>query len=57
MRLNRSHNLTVPRTDLDKGSNIKLAYKLTKSLTETSNKVHKLKTYNKAIDDPIYKYK
>lgn len=42
------------KTDLDIGSDVKLARKLAKSMTGTSGKVHKSKTYDKAIDNPIY---
>lgn len=54
MRRNRSHNPTVPRTDLDTSLGVKIACKLAKSLTEISSKVHKPKTYNEAIDNSIY---
>lgn len=36
---------------------IKLAYKFTKSVIETSSKVHKSITYNKVITNPIYRNK
>lgn len=55
MRLDKFHNPTVPKTDLDMGSVIKPVYKLAKSLIETSSKVYEPKTYDKAIDNPIYK--
>lgn len=54
IRLAKIHNLTVPKTDLSMGSSIKPAHKLAKSLIKTSSKVHELKTYNKAIDNPIH---
>lgn len=44
-------------TDLSIGSDIKLAHKLAKFLIETSSKIHEPKTYNKAIDNLIYKNK
>lgn len=39
MRLNRSHNLTLPRTNLGISSSIKPIHKLVKSLIQTSNKL------------------
>lgn len=54
IRLAKIHNLTVPRTDLSMGSGVKPIHKLAKSLIETSSKVHELKTYDKAIDNPIH---
>lgn len=55
MRLNRSHNPTMPRTDLNMSSSVKPVCKLAKSLTKTSNKVHESKTYNEAINNLIHK--
>lgn len=52
--LAKSHNLTMPRTDLGISSGIKPTFKLTKSLTKSRNKVYKPKAYNKAIDNLIY---
>lgn len=57
MRLYRSHNQIVPKTYLDIGSGIRLVYKLAKSLTKISSKVHKPKTYNEAINNLIYRNK
>lgn len=57
IRLDRSHNLTMSKTNISIGSGVKPAHKLVKSLTETSNKVHKCKTYNEAIDNLIYENK
>lgn len=54
IRLDRFHNLTMPRTDPCMGLDIKLIYKLAKSLTKTDNKMHELKTYNETINNPIY---
>lgn len=54
MRLAKSHNPTVPRRDMGIGLGIRPAYKLVKSLIETSSKVYEFKTYDKAIDNPIY---
>lgn len=54
IRLAKSYNLTVPKTDLSLGLGIKLVYKLTKSLRETNNKIHKSKIYNEAIDNLIH---
>lgn len=53
MRLAKSHNLTIPRTNLDIGLDIKPACKLAKSLTKTRSKMHELKTYNEAINDVV----
>ena len=55
MRIAKSYDLTVPRTNLGTGSSIKPVCKLAKSLTETSSKVHKSKTYDEAIDNLIYR--
>lgn len=54
MRLDRSHNLIVLRTDPDTGSDIRLIYKLGKSLKEISSKVHEPKAHNEVIDNFIY---
>lgn len=53
MRLDESQdpNQIRLRTDLGMGLSIKFACKLTKSMTETSSKIHDPKTYNKAIHD------
>lgn len=53
----KSQDLTVLRTNLGTGSSIKSIRKLAKTLTETSNKMHKPKTYNKTIDNLIYRNK
>lgn len=55
MRLAKFYNLNMPRIDLGMGSNVKPAHKFAKFLIQTSNKVHKCKTYDKAIDDLIYR--
>lgn len=55
MRLDKSHDSTVSRTDLGIGSGVRFARKFAKSLTKTSSKVYKPKTYNEAIDDLIYR--
>lgn len=57
MRLVKSHNLIVPKSDLGIGSSVKPTHKLAKSLTKISSKIYKLKTYNEAIDNLIYKNK
>lgn len=57
MRLNRSYNLTMSRTDLDMGLGIKPAWKLVKSLTETNSMVQEVKTYKEAINNLIYENK
>lgn len=62
MRIYSSCN-PKPRTDLDGISNknslrnrlVKSAYKVAKSVIETSSKVQEPKTYNKAINNPIYR--
>lgn len=54
MRLAQFDNLIMPKTDLGIESGVRLLYKLTKSLIETSNKMHKPKTYNEAINNLIY---
>lgn len=54
MRLDRSYNLTIPRTNLSTGSAIRPLCKLAKFWGETSSKMHKPKTYNEAIDNSIY---
>ena len=54
MRLTRSHNLTLLKTDPSTGLGIKFICKLTKSLIETSNKVYEPKTYDKAINNLIH---
>lgn len=53
----KSHNLTMLRLDLGMSSGIKLIHKLAKSLIRTCSKVHDHKTYNKAINNLIYKNK
>lgn len=57
IRLDKSYNLIVPKIDLGISSSIRLIYKFVKFLIETSNKVNQLKTYNKAVDNPIHKNK
>lgn len=57
IRLAKSYNPIVLKTDLDTGSGVKLVCKLAKSLTETSSKIYKPKTYDKVIDNSIYKNK
>ena len=54
IRLAKIYNLTIPRIDLNMSSDIKLIRKLAKSLIEISKKVHKPKTYDKAINNLIY---
>lgn len=54
MRLAKSHSPKVLRTDLGMGLGIRFVCKLAKSLIKTGNKVHKPKTYNKAINDLIH---
>lgn len=56
MTLDESQNLTQikPRTDLGTDSGVRLVCKLVKSTTKTSSNVHESKTYDKAIDNPIY---
>lgn len=53
IKLNRFHNLTVSKIDLNRYSGVKLAYKFAKSLTKTSSKIYKLNTDNNAIDNLI----
>ena len=60
MRIHPLHNLK-PKTDLSRtsGNNptdgfIKPMQELTKSVTSTSSKVQELKTYEKAINDPVH---
>lgn len=55
IKLIKSYNLIMPKTDLGIGSGIKLACKFTKFLTEISSKMYELKTYNQAIDNLLYK--
>lgn len=55
MKLERSYDPTVLKINLGIDSGIKPVHKLIKSLTETSNKVHEPKTYNKIIDNSIYR--
>lgn len=57
MRLDKSQDpiWMRPRTDLDTSSSVRLARKLAKSATKTSNKIHKPKIYNEAIDNLIYR--
>lgn len=45
----------MPKTNLSTGSDIRLTYKPVKFLTETSDKVYDFKTYDKAINNLIYK--
>ena len=54
MRLTKSYNSIMLKTDLGTGLDIRLVFKLTKFLIETSNKVHETKTYDKTIDNLIY---
>ena len=53
MRLAKSHDSIVSKTNQDIGSGIRPVCKLAKSLIEISSKVHKPKTFNKVIDDII----
>lgn len=57
MRLDKSQDPTQirPRTDLGTGLGVKPTCKLAKSMTETSSKIHKPKTYNKVIHDSIHR--
>lgn len=55
MRLNKSHNLTMPRIDLGTDLDVKLVYNPVKSLTKISNKVYEPKIYDEAIINLIYK--
>lgn len=55
MRLNKSHNLTMPRIDLGTDLDVKPVYNPAKSLTKISNKVYEPKTYDEAINNLIYK--
>lgn len=54
MRLAKFYNLIVPKTDLGTGSGVRPIRKLAISLIEINSKIHKPKTYNEAIDNPIY---
>ena len=54
MRLTKSHNSTVLKTNLGISSGVRPACKFVKSLTKTSNKVYEPKIYNEAIDNLIY---
>lgn len=57
MRLAKFHNTTILKSDLDTNLDIKLTHKLATSFIESSSKVHKPKTYDKIIDNLIYKNK
>lgn len=57
IRLAKFHNPIVPKTNSGMGSNVKLICKLAKSLIKTSSKVYKPKTYDEAINNPIYRNK
>lgn len=54
MRLAKSHSPSVLRTDLGMDLGIRSVCKLAKSLIKTGNKVHKPKTFNKAINNLIH---
>lgn len=54
MRLIKFYNLIMLKIDLDTGSDVRSACKFIMSLTKTSSKVYKPKTYDKVIDDLIY---
>lgn len=54
IRLAKSHNPIIPKTDLGTGLDVRLARKLAESLIKTSSKAHEPKIYNKAIDNPIH---
>lgn len=43
-----------PKTDQGRGSGVKPACKLAKSMTETNSKVHEPKTYDETIHDLIH---
>lgn len=43
-----------PRSDLGMGLGVILMCKLAKSIIKTSSKVHKPKTYNEVINNPIH---
>lgn len=55
MRLAKFYNPTMLKIDLGTNSSIRLICKLIKSLTKSNGKVHKPKTYDKVIDNLIYK--
>lgn len=54
VKLDRSYDPTMLRTDIDTGSGVRPTRKLAKFLIETSSKVHEPKTYNEAINNTIY---
>lgn len=60
---NAATTLSRLETDRDKTINrspiglVKPVHKFAKSVNETNRKVHKLLTYNEAINDPIYRNK
>lgn len=57
IKLYKSHNPFILRANLAINSDIKPICKLVKSLIDISSKVYKLKTYDKAINNLIYRNK
>lgn len=57
MRLNKAHNLIIPKTDLDMSYVIRFLFKLAKFLIKTSINMHKPKTYNEVMNNPIHENK
>lgn len=53
IRLDRSHDPIISKIDLGISSNIRLVYKLVKSLTETNIKIYEPKNYNEVINNLI----
>lgn len=54
MRLNKTHNLMILKTDLDIGFVIRFLLKLAKFLIKTSINMHKPKTYNEVMNNLIH---
>lgn len=54
MKLAKSQNLTLLKTNQATSSSVRLARKLAKSLIKTNSKMYEPKTYNKVIDNPIH---
>lgn len=57
MRLDRFYDLIISKTNLDTSLDVKSIHKFAKFLIKTSSKIYELKTYNKIIDNLIYKNK
>lgn len=55
MRLDKFYNLSVFRTDLGMGLDVKPIYKFVNFVIKTNSKIYKSKAYNEGINNLIHR--